>query len=53
MAVPAEVEADVAPEPAVDDERPASLSEALPDDLEMTPVLEGEGAGGRRGLFGR
>jgi len=52
VAVPTEVEAD-APPPAVDDDRPASLTEALPDDLEMTPVLEGEGAGGRRGLFGR
>ena len=48
----AEVEADV-PQPAVDDDRPSSLSEAVPDDLEMTPVPEGEGAGGRRGLFGR
>lgn len=35
----------------VDAGRPQTLGEALPDELEMTPVPEGEGS--RRGLFGR
>ena len=55
---PAEPAADVAApaeEPA-DDARPETLSEALPDELEMTPVPEGDALSGlssRRGLFGR
>ena len=52
----AEVAPDAPPpeaEAAEEDGRPQTLTEALPDDLEMTPVPEGDAAGGRRGLFGR
>ena len=41
----------VAPE-APDDARPQTLTDALPDELEMTPVPEGD-TGSRRGIFGR
>ena len=54
-AVPVAEAVTPAPEPA-DDGRAQTLTEALPDELEMTPVPEGDalgGANGRRGLFGR